>query len=432
MPWQRHVVDVALELRPDGIPAYRQVTLSVPRQSGKSTLLAALMVHRLLGWGGGQKVAYTAQTGSDARKKFEQDLLPAVQRSPLAPLIRAKMTNGQEQLIVERTGSRLLIVPPTPTAVHGQTLDLCVIDEAFALVDDVVEQAMKPTQATRRHAQFWVVSTAGTPASSYLWSKIETGRSLCGDTDSGVAMFEWAAGDDVDVDDELTWPMIMPALGHTIPIEVVRAEKTTMPRAEWLRAFANRWTAQREDPVIPLEAWRACVDRGSQAGDRQVFAVDVSPDRGSAAIAVASVRADGLTHVEVVDHRPGVLWVAGRLAELVARWGAPPPLVDPAGPAGGLLHEFEARGVTVAPVSPADGARACGALFDAVSAGQVRHLDQVPLSVALDGATRRTVGDAWRWSRRSSAVDIAPLVAVTLAHWGVGAPAAPTVEWFSY
>ena len=53
MPWQRHVVDVALELRPDGIPAYRQVTLSVPRQSGKSTLLAALMVHRLLGWGGG-------------------------------------------------------------------------------------------------------------------------------------------------------------------------------------------------------------------------------------------------------------------------------------------------------------------------------------------------------------------------------------------
>jgi hypothetical protein len=67
-----------------------------------------------------------------------------------------------------------------------------------------------------------------------------------------------------------------------------------------------------------------------------------------------------------------------------------------------------------------------------VAAGQVRHLDQVPLSVALDGATRRTVGDAWRWSRRSSAVDIAPLVAVTLAHWGVGAPAAPTVEWFSY
>lgn len=37
---------------------------------------------------------------------------------------------------------------------------------------------------------------------------------------------------------------------------------------------------------------------------------------------------------------------------------------------------------------------------------------------ALDGAVKRPLGEAWVWSRKSSAVDISPLVACTIAHWG--------------
>jgi len=36
---------------------------------------------------------------------------------------------------------------------------------------------------------------------------------------------------------------------------------------------------------------------------------------------------------------------------------------------------------------------------------------------ALRGAQQRNLGDAWAWSRKSSAVDICPLVASTLALW---------------
>lgn len=430
MPWQRQVADVALELRADGRPAYRQIVLSVPRQSGKSTLLLALIMHRMLTMGPA-KVAYCAQTGADARKKLEQDYLPIVKRSPFGKSVRAKMTNGQEQLVIERTGSRMLIVPPTPTSVHGQTLDLAIVDEAFAFRDDVVEQAMKPTQATRPAAQFWVVSTAGTADSAYLWGKIETARALTHDTEAGVASFEWAAGPDVDVDDEATWPTFMPALGHTIPVEVVRAEKATMPRNEWLRAFCNQWTVQQVDSVIPGPAWSACFDASSSAGDRLVFAADVTPDRSASSIAVASVRADGLTHVEVVEHAPGTAWLASRAAELVGRWSGS-VLLDAGGPAGSLVHDLAARGVPVSPVSGADVGRACGWLLDQVLAGRVRHIGQRPLDVAVEAASRLTMGDAWRWSRRSSSVDISPLVACTLALWGVTNQAPTPVEFFAY
>ena len=430
MPWQRHVADVALELRPDGRPAYRQVVLSVPRQSGKSTLLLALVMHRMLAMGPA-KIAYCAQTGADGRKKLEQDYLPAIKRSPFAKMVRPKLTNGQEQIVVERTGSRMLIVPPTATSVHGQTLDLAIIDEAFAFVDDVVEQAMKPTLATRPDGQFWVVSTAGTAASHYLWHKIETGRQMAGSTDSGVALFEWGAGEDVDVDDESTWPSFMPALDHTIPIEVVRAEKATMPRSEWLRAFCNRWTNASHDAVIPLASWQACCDPASVAGDRLVFAADVTPDRSMSAMAVASVRPDGLTHLEIVDHHQGTAWLAGRAADLVARWGGS-VMLDAGGPAGSLVHDLGARGVPVSAVAAGDVGKACGWLLDQVLASRVRHIGQRPLDVAVEAASRLTVGDSWRWSRRSSAVDISPLVASTLALWGVtNQPAAP-VEFFSW
>ena len=41
MPWQRQVADVALELDDAGRFAYPLVVITVPRQSGKTTLLRA-------------------------------------------------------------------------------------------------------------------------------------------------------------------------------------------------------------------------------------------------------------------------------------------------------------------------------------------------------------------------------------------------------
>src|SRR5690349_2860708 len=84
MPWQQHVVDVALEVDPGtGLLAYREVDLTVPRQSGKTSLILGVMVHRALGFGQRQKIVYTAQTRNDARKKWEDDHLTVLDASPL-------------------------------------------------------------------------------------------------------------------------------------------------------------------------------------------------------------------------------------------------------------------------------------------------------------------------------------------------------------
>jgi hypothetical protein len=50
-----------------------------------------------------------------------------------------------------------------------------------------------------------------------------------------------------------------------------------------------------------------------------VFAFDVAPDRSSAAVSVAGWRDDGLSHVEVMEHKRGTGWVVDYLAERVER-----------------------------------------------------------------------------------------------------------------
>src|SRR6266567_9250698 len=66
MPWQRYVADVALEVNPaTGLLVYREVRVTVPRQSGKTTLDLAVSVQRALGFNGSQNITYSAQTRLD-------------------------------------------------------------------------------------------------------------------------------------------------------------------------------------------------------------------------------------------------------------------------------------------------------------------------------------------------------------------------------
>jgi hypothetical protein len=74
LPWQRQVVDVALE-HVRGQLVYRDVVVSVPRQAGKSVLLLTVIVHRLLA--SHCAAVYGAQSRLEARQKMLLDWWPA-------------------------------------------------------------------------------------------------------------------------------------------------------------------------------------------------------------------------------------------------------------------------------------------------------------------------------------------------------------------
>jgi hypothetical protein len=117
--------------------------------------------------------------------------------------------------------------------------------------------------------------------------------------------------------------------------------------------------------------------------------------------------------VEVVDDRPGVDWLTGRLRELHARWGG--GLIGDGLVSAPTVGELERAGLEPVAVGAAELAKACLGFVDAAASGRLAHRPQPALDTAVTGAARRPIGDGWAWSRRAAGPQITPLVAATLA-----------------
>jgi hypothetical protein len=402
-------------------------------------------VHRSLAWQR-QNIVYAAQTRGMARQRWEDEFWEKISGSDLAKRARIRKSNGNEAILWPSTRSRMGITANTEKAGHGPPLDLGFIDEAFAHEDDRLEQAFSPAMLTRAMAQLWWASAGGTTKSVWLNKKREMGRALIEALFAALAenaaaqrpraaYFEWFAPEDMDRSDPATWRATLPALGHTVTEAIIAAELEKMDPAEFDRAYLNRTRKPTppSDPNVPKAAWPGLVDTASRPEPSSVaLALDVSQDRKRAAIAAASLRPDGKVHLEVVAHRPGTDWVVPAVAKLHSLWKPVAVAVASAGaPAGSLIDDLIAAGIDVpqdkehpvrgdlAVMRSGDITEACGQLADAMNQGTVQHLDQVPLTAAVNGARTRRNGDAWTLDRTSSLVDISPLCAVTFARWAL-------------
>lgn len=435
MPWQQAAMDVALEIDPEtGLLAYREVDTTVPRQSGKTTEVLSLVLHRALACGNKnlafgelpQTIVYGAQTGKDARKKWEEDWLPILDHSRFKNFYRKSLANGREGLRFAN-GSRQGLLASSEDAGHGGTLDLGVDDEAFAHKDARREQACVPAMNTRAQPQWWVISTAGTPAKSpYLYAKVLRGRKLVEQQIAdpskrhGVCYIEYSAPDDADPYDPRVWWDCMPALGYTVTEEAVQAALEMMladPKLglnEFKRAYLNQWVLAMGDPIVALEFWRTLAVDNPARPPWVVLSLDLGPQDSSASIVATGEMPYGLQST-VLQNGPGTGWLLPALAEYVEKYDSPYVVVDEKH-CRHLLPEIErvAGFDKVRALGPTDTAAACSFWLRLVKAQKLWHRDEPELTAALAGAGQRTLADGWAWSRVKSETDITPLVAQTL------------------
>jgi hypothetical protein len=411
MPWQKLVADVDLEMNTDGSPVYRELNVLVPRQCGKTTLMLAMELHRALLWGSPQTIGYTAQTGWDARRKLVDDQVPLIENSELAATVKRIYRGAGMESVHFKNSSRIDVMPSTPTAGHGRVISLGVIDEAFSDEDDRREGALLPAMATKRDAQLFVISTAGTQASLYLKRKVEQGRAMVeAGIDEGVAYFEFSAHEDDDIDDPNVWWKTIPALGHTIDERVVAHARSTMTEGEFRRAMLCQWTVL-DDAAIPAKYVQRVMDPTTAPAGLLSFGLDVAMDRSWAAISVA----DETGRVELIDHREGVSWVVDRALELW-RKNKGALVVDGYSPANSLVDRLETGGIPVTRYSLRDMTAACGIFYDAVLDDAIRIRPHTSLTAAIESAKRKQMASGWLWSRTVESADLTPLFASTLAY----------------
>lgn len=423
LPWQAVLVVHGMELRPDGLPRFRTVLAFVARQSGKTTLLKVVagfwlliqQVPLILG------VSTKLETAAEAWKGC-LDLLRSSE--DLAPLVaEVRKTNGQE-CITTVDGCRYKIAASNDDAGRGFTIHRLIMDEVRQQRNWNTWSAAVKAMTAVADAQAWCISNAGTEESIVLntlrataLSQIETGA-----TEDLIGLFEWSAEEACALDDPEAWAQSNPSLGYTITEAAIRAALVTDPegvfRSEVLCQSVQSLDAWQTALVA---AWTACRDSSSVPDGRVSIGADIALDRSSGSIGVCGTRADGLFHVEDIDTREGTEWMVDRLVELYRKHRVP-IVLDPYGPAGTLVIPLQTEGVQVIGAGGKEIVPACGLLYDAITGGKskrptVRHRGRPDLTAAVEAASRRKVGDAWRWERREDAqASIAPLYAVTLAY----------------
>ena len=431
MPWQQDLFDLVGErlsdrecrelLVPPGTPAYREIAVGVPRRAAKTTSAFAVCVDqstRREWWGQTPPNAiYTAQTGSDARKKFLMDFAPLLTGKRASPAIRRRMHRvlkgaGNESAQF-RNGAAIYLGNNTEEAGHGFQFDTAILDEAFADTDNRREAALSPGQLTLPWAQRIICSTAGT-ASSYYWNdKCAAGRNAVeADTGTGLAYVEFSMPPDASIFDEELWWTYHPALGHSIDLPTLRYEIHSLAKSSELearRAFGNIPTVRVFSQQIPADRWEAVCDPAHSAKGKgpHVWAVDVAEDRGHAAIAVCDTDTNT---VALTDRYEGVEWLDARVEE---RQTEHPGVVvyDATGPAKNI---GESHPDWVGLTSP-QMAVAYAGTFDHVVAGTCKVRKSADLDRALAAADVRKSSDSKRWSRSMSAGDISPLIALSMA-----------------
>lgn len=461
MPWQQDVVDVALELDDDGTYHYDELDLTVPRQSGKTALVLAIVVHRLVVVTktlGRQRVTYTAQQRQKARNKLERDFAQVLRDSRAfreVTHIRAKpqkvtewkmsLNNGAENIQFGR-GNYLQIDAPSRTAGHSDTLDLGILDEAFAHADDTLETGLSATMITRRNRQLVVLSTAGDERSYYLWRKIEAGRNACETGDHGrTAYVEYSAADDADPEDPRTWWSCMPALGHihangsgvterTIEGEWEKAKRGADDGIDqFRRSYLNQW------PRVPqiggsegdrqmADAWLALADPSAKRGTPVAFGVDIDIDRKTH-VAAAWRRPDGRVQVMLTADRAGnvdsglsPLHAPKRVSQLAKEWRGRVAL---GGPAAALADDVPRPLV----MTSTEFAAAVGRFEDLVTDDGLRHGNQPQLNGALEAARWRPFGSSGgRTLQLKDAPDVGPLAAVVRAIHALSQPTRSVVK----
>lgn len=435
MPWQQQVADVGLEVDGRGRFTHDLVVISTPRRSGKTSLLAPVMAHRML-IVPRARVWLTAQRREDARDTWGE-LSDKIESSPLADMTKRRSANGQEQLLLGQSTLRPFN-GTSETALHGKESDLVLVDEAFAFSAEqgkVILQAVVPTQATRPMAQIWIVSTAGTAASTWLRGYVDRYNKLLAENgDTGrAAFFDWGIpADTEELDDIELYARHHPAVGHTIEVDALYRAREAMPSAsEFARAYGNFWLSSAQWAIAPSLWNRQRVDDPASKVEMRrhaiAFAVEANADRTGGCIVVAGRTADGRRVVELVDVRPGVGWLTERVHELVAKWRPAAVVVDPGGPAGLVYRKLSEDRRRYTPLLDFDAGILAAAeteFLDGLVVGDVVHRSDDRLDAAVRATGTRRVRELEVWSRlmAEDGTSPAPLIAAKLALYGLMHP----------
>ena len=444
--WQYDFLCLATEYEEgnpeDGIvPYWRRLTLTIPRQSGKSECVCAIMY--LLRWMNlykqdePPKMIYTSQNieaavdmwDTKAGKRFRESQWGKKKGFYInhAPAKLHARLGGRPNTLME--GGRIRILANSGKSGRGGSEDFVIMDEVREFGDDSSrEKTLDPLMNMRPSPQILLVSTMGTQESGYFNRRVHAGREQAtaqnNDEWPPVRLAYWEHGvgdvkpDGYAVDDVDMWKRAHPALGCGYwDLERMTEKYDLAVMNEDLQLFQQEYLNQmfyvENNPAIPWEIWEAVEPKGivgfDKLGNDVILAVFAEPD--SYYVSVVAVGNGIMKVIRPVEDKNEILRVPtytceGWLKDYIHTHPQIKHIVYQEGnDLEAVLSKFKVRGVRLHPVNFSQYKDGCRALKKAIVMENIQIVRNKFLHMALQAAETQDSADksTWYWRKKPDA-----------------------------
>ena len=315
-PWQSDVLDDWMAVTPSGKWACKTCGGSVPRQNGKTGLVAGRSEAGMIMYN--ETVLYTAHLQKTATETFEE-MASFFDTPKLRKYVKdIKTALGREQIIL-KSGAKVKFLARTRNGGRGQHGDLLIFDEAQELDDDAQASFIPAISASLNPQTIYV----GTPPDPNI-----TGDAFRRIRDKAIAKetkttswFEFSVSEVGDVRNIERWAATNPALGRRILLSTIESEYEQMDADTFARERLGWWTpvaVEKKELVINENVWDACASDEGKPDGKTAYGVKFSPDGTEVCLCGAVIDADGRARISLIDRRPtgmGTQWLADWLNE---------------------------------------------------------------------------------------------------------------------
>lgn len=293
MPWQKRLLYELFEVdEVTGLRVYRRALIGLPRKSGKTELLAALLLYLMLADGEKSAAVYCAAASEeqadmvfDAAKRMCE-----IDGAPLGELVDVQVSRLSSRSDPYSFMQRLTSKGRTK---HGLNPFAVGLDELHAWGTGEGEElwaALSTGSAARRQPLQIAITTAGLDLEESRCGQMYLlGRAIeRGEQEHGGFFFRWwQAPEDCDYRDPAMWALASPSYGVTIEDGFYRQELVSVPESVFRRLYLNQWVDYGESPWVTREQMRACRVEPfeMQRNSPTWVGVDLSETRDSTAVA---------------------------------------------------------------------------------------------------------------------------------------------------
>lgn len=441
-PWQRDIFEEFLACDENGIPFWKSCHLVVPRKNGKTLMLAALAVYRLIVDDDQPEILLAAATDKQAGRLFEQCMNFLRKAPDLDDMLHRRESIGE--IVNPVTGGKIIRLPSSGETLDGYNPSLSICDELHAWGTPTrrrVWTSLNTADAARERTQVVSITTAGDAMSrstGILGRMIDSneangdcehspGVTISRDYEARTLIFNYNAATN-DPTDVVKMKQANPASWITEEFLMRKAANPELSNSEVLQLHGCVW-AEAIEAWIPIQEWDKCRVSALEAeipdGAPVYVGVDVGLTHDSSAIAVAHMRDDGkiiiqatvwsalpnvVAHVTVPGGRMDLSLLEDHIRYLAKRYTVEEIAYDPRffeRSAQDLSDEFV---IVAMQQNAAPMADAYQSFYQSVFEGRIMHDGDVVLTNHLAATAAQKTERGWKISkiRSTQRIDAVP------------------------